>query len=281
MVNQNGGKTTVLLVVLIIISLGLAGGVFYLFQQEQAKSVKLQNELDETTTRCNFAEGEVKRLKTSLEQKDVELKDAQNKVDTLTGDLKQAQEVSKSAQDELGRVKSDLATQQSLRVKLEGELNLAQTALNKAQAQLKDLESKRNVLETKIGSLEQKTQKNESGDVELGTIVVEPEAKASASALANPTAPKPISAVANQKSSGLASEGKVLVVNKEYNFAVINLGAKDGVAIGDVFYIYHSNKYIGDITLEKVQDSMAAAGFSSPNIKNKIAEGDRVVKKKK
>jgi len=61
---------------------------------------------------------------------------------------------------------------------------------------------------------------------------------------------------------------------------VINLGSKDGVALDDVFYVYHSNKYIGDIKLEKIHDSMAAAGFVSANIKNKIAEGDRVVKKK-
>ena len=76
-------------------------------------------------------------------------------------------------------------------------------------------------------------------------------------------------------------EGKVLVVNKEYNFAVISLGSKDGVAVGNTFLVYHDNKSIGEIKVEKLHDSMAAAGFVSQDVKDKIGEGDRVVLKTK
>ncbi len=278
MVNRSSGKAPILLVVLIIISLGLAGGVFYLFQQEQAKGIKLQEDLDEIKARYTIAEEKVKESESALKQLDLQLQDSKNKVDTLVAELKQEQEAKKAAQDQLEQVRSDLITQKSLRVKLESELNLAQNALNKTQAQLKELEGKRDLLETKIGTLEQKTQKEDSG-VELGTIVVAPDAQTTALTLAKPVTQKSTVA-ATQKSSVSSSEGKVLVVNKEYNFAVINLGSKDGVAIGDIFYVYHSNKYIGDITLEKIHDSMAAAGFASANVKSKIAEGDRVAKKK-
>lgn len=278
MVNRSSGKATILLVVLIIISLGLAGGVFYLFQQEQAKGLKLQDELEETRARYTIAEEKVKESESTIKQLDLQLQDSKNKVDTLTGELKQEQEAKKAAQDQLEQVKSDLTTQKSLRVKLEGELNLAQSALKKAQAQLKESEGKKDLLETKIGTLEQKAQKEDS-DVELGTIVVAPDAQATALALTNPVTQK-ATVAGTQRPSVSASEGKVLVVNREYNFGVINLGSKDGVVIGDIFYVYHGNKYIGDIALEKIHDSMAAAGFTSANVKNKIAEGDRVVKKK-
>jgi hypothetical protein len=73
----------------------------------------------------------------------------------------------------------------------------------------------------------------------------------------------------------------VLVVNKDYNFAVINLGSKDGVALGNEFAVYRNNKFIGDMKVEKVHDAMSAAGFSSGDMKDKVSEGDKVVQKAK
>ena len=73
----------------------------------------------------------------------------------------------------------------------------------------------------------------------------------------------------------------MLVVNKDYNFAVINVGSKDGVRVGATFSVYHDAEYLGDVKIEKVHDSMAAAGFVTAALKNKIGEGDKVVQKKK
>jgi hypothetical protein len=83
------------------------------------------------------------------------------------------------------------------------------------------------------------------------------------------------------KSPILSPEGKVLVVNNDYNFIVINLGNKEGVEIGQLFSVYRGNKYIGDVKVEKVHDSMSAAGFVTPDIKDKVNEGDKVVRKNK
>ena len=278
MANRNSGKTTVLLIILIIMSLGLAGGVFYLFQQEQSSNIRLQDELEEIKARYTIAESKAKEAETTIKQLDLQLQEAKGKVDTLAEEIQQEQEAKKSAQEELEKVKADLTTQKSLRVKLEGELSAAKGALKKAQAQLTELEGKKDSLESKLDTMEQKTQEQGSG-VELGTIVVAPETQGSPVALASAvTQDSAVKAASGPSVS--ASEGKVLVINREYNFAVINLGSKDGVAVGDVFYVYHNSKYIGDITLEKIHDSMAAAGFASSAMKNKIAEGDRVVKKK-
>lgn len=274
MFNRNSGKTTVLLVILIILSLGLAGGVFYLFQQEQAMTIKLQDDLDEATAKYSIAEAKVKESENTIKKLDLQLQESKDKVDSLSEQIKQEQEAKKTAREELEKVKADLTTQKSLRVKLEGDLKLAQNSLKKAQAQLQELQGRKDLLESQAGALAGK----KDSDVELGTIVVGPETQTAVS-LSGPATRGPATSAAARPSVS-ASEGKVLVVNREYNFAVINLGSKDGVAIGDVFYVYHNNKYIGDITLEKIHDSMAAAGFASSKMKNKIAEGDRVVKKK-
>ena len=78
-----------------------------------------------------------------------------------------------------------------------------------------------------------------------------------------------------------ALEGQILVVNKEYNFAVVNLGVKNGVNVNNVFAVYSQGQYIGDIKVEKVHESMSAANFVTPGIKDKILEGDKVVFKNK
>jgi hypothetical protein len=88
-------------------------------------------------------------------------------------------------------------------------------------------------------------------------------------------------AAAAPASAPASGDGKVLVVNKDYNFAVLNMGSKDGVTIGNVFSIYHAGKYVGDVKVEKVHDSMAAAGFLAAGMRDKIAEGDKAVLKSK
>jgi hypothetical protein len=101
-------------------------------------------------------------------------------------------------------------------------------------------------------------------NVELGTIVVSPETAAVSGSTKAPTA---------------KLEGKVLVVNKDYNFIVINLGNKDGIAIGNIFSVLRNNKNIGEVKVEKVHESMAAAGFVTDGLKDKVAEGDLVEQK--
>jgi hypothetical protein len=153
-------------------------------------------------------------------------------------------------------------------------------------------------LETKISYLEAKTR-----DIELGKIVVstptegapamnkaelakakkEQAAKAKAekkqkALLAKKTQQQPKPKPQQQAPVVSQSEGKVLVVNKEYNFAVISLGSRDGVAVGKVFSVYHNGAYIGDMRVEKVHDAMSAAGFTTLD-KNKISEGDKVSSK--
>ena len=74
-------------------------------------------------------------------------------------------------------------------------------------------------------------------------------------------------------------EGKISVVNNEYNFVVINLGSKDGVKLNDEFSVLRSGKVIGNLKIEKVHELMSAAGFA-PELKDNIKENDVVQKVK-
>lgn len=264
---------TLILVVLILLSLFLAGGVFYLLQKEKAKSLSLQAELEDAKITQKITETKLTESRRMISQLEIKLREAQNQIDTLTQDLEQEKTARQQASNEIEQLKTELEQQKKSRSDTENKLILAQEDMKKIQAQLKTLDSKKTALEAKIKDLETQLQQAQTKNVELGTIVVAPETpmtdSATAEAVVMPSQEKPTA----------PAEGKILVVNKDYNFAVINLGNKDEVRVGDIFGVYHNNQYVGDIKIDKVHDSMSAAGFTSMDIKDKINEGDKVVQK--
>lgn len=268
--------SVIILIVLLVVSLCLAGVIFNSLQRERTKSLALQEELNNTKEIQKMLESKLEEAKRVVQGLESKLKDNIVQIDSLNKELRQERAQKEEALSGLQQLKGDLEQQKTLRSDLEKKFTQTQTDVKKMQSQLNALESKKTELETKIKELEGK-----SGGVELGTIVVNPEVLGTSpkKAPASPAAKKQTEKSAASVSAEL--EGKILVVNKDYNFAVINLGSKDGIGIGNEFSVYHDNKYIGDVKVEKLHDSMAAADFISPNMKDKIIEGDRVVRKSK
>ena len=254
----------IILAVLILISLSLAGGGFYLFQKERAKTLDLEQKLEELNAKQRAMEAKLKESERLISDMQVKLQEAKSQIDTLGNDLQQEKTARVEALSKIEQFRADLEQQKGLRSDLEKKLSVAEEDLRKAQSQLKLLASQRTALESKIKDLETK-----SKEIELGNIVVNPETIQLPAEKKEETAQAP------------RLEGKILVINKDYNFMVINLGTKDGISSGDVFSIYHNNKYVGDAKVEKVHDAMSAAGFLSEGIKDKVNEGDEVVQKVK
>jgi septal ring factor EnvC (AmiA/AmiB activator) len=276
MIGDTKGKT-VLFIILIIVALALAGGVFYLYQQEHARNVAINQQLDETSAKFKVAESNLSEAKDSIADLEQKLKSANSQIDALTENLQKEKVAREENLAQIEKMKIDFEQQIKMRQDLEGRLSQAQTAAKDAAAKLKDLESQKTDLENKVKDLEAKAQAPAGGEgVELGKIVVGPEGAAQSAAVAAPQ-----TAGTEQPAQGVkaALEGKILVVNKEYNFAVMNLGVKSGIKVGDIFSVLRGNEYIGDLKVEKVHDSMSAAGFVPPDVKDKINEGDRVVQK--
>ncbi|MFA5145524.1 MAG: hypothetical protein WC723_05925 [Candidatus Omnitrophota bacterium] len=262
--------TTPLIIVLIILALtflSLAGGGFYLFQKERVKTLDLEQKLEELNVKQKATEAKLKESERLLADFQTRLQATKAQLDMLSRELQQEKAGRLEALTKVEQLKEDLAQQKRLRSDLENKIIDAQSDLNKTQDQLKSLTSQKDELETKIKDLEAK-----SKEVELGNIVVSPESKAAQQPASDKKA-------LNAKSGGL--EGKTLVVNKDYNFMVINLGSKDGVSLDDMFSVYHNNKYVGDAKVERVHDSMSAAGFLFTDMKDKVNEGDKVVQKVK
>jgi vacuolar-type H+-ATPase subunit I/STV1 len=264
------------LVILLVISLLLALGGLYSLQKEREKNLTLLEEIEDIKTKQKITETKLEESKNTISGMEVKLQETQTQIDTLTRDLGQGKADREEALSQIEQLKTELNQQKELRSNLENKLTQAQEEVNKMQSRLTDLESKKAELESKVQDLQEQVQK-----VELGKIVVGSEGTP-----ANPastTEPEPAEAPQKVETgpSALNMEGKVLVVNRDYNFAVFNLGSRDNINVGDIFSVYQDNKYLGDIKVSKVHDSMSAADFVSLDIKDKVREGDKVVPKTK
>lgn len=257
----------VLLIVLIFLSLVLAGGIYYLFQKERSKNIDLKAELDDVNAKYSLTETKLNSSEKLISELNSKLQEASLRVERLNTDLKRELTSKQEAVTKLEQLRVDLEKQKELRLDLEKKLSKVQGELSNAQAQLSALETQKKFLETKVKDLE-----NQTSPVELGQIVVGP---------SDNTAQTTSGGFIEDEIMSTGPEAKVLVVNKDYNFAVLSLGSKDGIKLGDIFSIYHNKQYLGDVKVEKIHDSMSAAGFLSQNILAQISEGDRAIKKAK
>ncbi len=280
----NKGKAPIIiLIALIALSLILAVAVFYALQKEKGKNLALQAELADVKTAQKISESKLEESKKTISNLELKLKDSQARGDDLASELEQEKTARQEASTQAEQLRVELSQQKKTRTDLENKLTEAQAEVKKNLEKIAQLDSKKLNLEAQIKELGAQLEESKTKDVELGTIIVAPEANAPLAAKAPAAATQAVKAAPAAKApvnynqaESASFEGKVLVVNKDYNFVVINMGSKDGVRTGDVFSIYHANKYIGDVKVDKVHDSMAAAGFLTADLKDKVSEGDKV-----
>ncbi|MDD5116310.1 MAG: hypothetical protein PHW98_04520 [Candidatus Omnitrophica bacterium] len=278
--DRKGAMMKFVLIGLIIVFFVISAGLTYLFQNEHAKCLRLQAQVDELTAREKITEGKLEESKKKVSDLTLQLQEAKDRIVSITEDLDKEKAARQDSSRELDQIKADIEQQKSSRQDIENRLTQAQEEGRKLRQRLKELEQKKSELEERLKKLE-----SGASDVELGKVVVNNESAVQAEP-GDASGDEDMSEETNgpQEQKGnpapLANplEGKVTVVNKEYNFAVINLGEKDGVKVGNEFSVTRDGKVIGDIKVEKVHESMSAAGFAA-GLKDLIQENDLVVQK--
>ncbi|MDP2831379.1 MAG: hypothetical protein Q8O02_03940 [Candidatus Omnitrophota bacterium] len=284
---RKGAILLIVLIVLVTISLALTGGLFYLYQNEHTQNLKLQEQLVELDSRQRLSVrqlDESKKIATDLELK---LQETKKSMDSLAGELVAEKSAHAETSNKLEQFKEDFSKQKSLREDLEKRLNQVQDDSKQTKEQIKIMQQQKVALEEKIKDLE-----SGAAGVELGKVVINPEVlpPPNIAAPAQPKmadeknkAPEAKAAKVTKKEQPLSAkalEGNVMIVNKEFNFAVINLGSKDKVNVGDEFLVSRAGKPIGELKVEKVHEFMSAAGFNV-QLKDLIKENDKVTQKKK
>ena len=272
----------ILLVILLIVAAAAAFLGFIALQKEKEINATLTEENRELEVKKRSAEKQAADLKKQIEglnqeigQQKAKLQDYENKISEINNELTSEKEAKESALSEVASIREASESARKDKAALETQLRSAQEELNGIRDQLTSLEGIKQELEQKLGPKPKepevkvpaksapKPEEAHPGEVQLEKIVVAP----------NPQEEVPV------VSPAVPLEGKVLVVNREYDFIVINLGQKDGVNLGDAFEVLRKDKSLGQAKVEEVRDTMSVATPGTKDMIKQIKEDDRVVRR--
>ncbi len=206
----------------------------------KAENTTLQDQLAEVTSLKEQLEGELTEAKTNLQQTVEQLAEEQKAKDELAKAVE-------GRQEEVDRLSKDLEQVRAERTQLTQRIAQLTEQQKTLQAQLNQTETAKTELEDKVLELSQA-----QPTVELETVVVTDGGAAGASA------------------------GQVVVVNREYDFVVMNLGKNHGLALGQEFQVVRDNQILGRVKVEKIYDELSAAAILPQSKKESIREGDSV-----
>ncbi len=247
--------------------LGLAGVGMSVYLQQQEHQARLAAEQQAASTRAQNQQlqQEVSQAHEIAKQLEENVSRSNEQLRQLTDELTKQQDSNRmlsqsvdERQQELSRLSQEFEKVSAERNTLTAELAQLKDEQQRLRAQLGELETAKRDLETKV------TELSTHPTVELDKVVVTPESAApAASAPSMPSAP-----------GGM--QGQVVVVNREYDFIVMNLGRNQGLQIGQEFQISRGEEVLGRVKVEKVYDELSAAAILPDSKKDSIREGDQV-----
>ena len=266
---QQAGKLLVpLLGVLTVLAMGVAAAAVYLQLQERekrqtkekelrlalAKNDDLKSRIDEVQQQKTRVEGELTNVRTELTQLQTDLAKAVKAQETLTQSIDDREK-------EIARLTKDLESARGDAKQVTEKLTELKTRHDEDQRQLSDLGRAKSELESKVLEL------SAQPTVELDKVMV-------GNSVPTPTSGTvmPVSVSAADASTN----GQVVVINRDYDFIVMNLGKNHGLSIGQEFQVVRGTEILGKVKVEKVYDELSAATILPESKKDTIREGDTV-----
>jgi len=137
---------------------------------------------------------------------------------------------------------------------IESKFNGMQAMLTEKISQISELKEELDAIRSGEANLESVSRKKES--VELPPIVVHSQSERKA----------------KQPDESVKLTGKILAINKESNFAIIDLGMDSGINVGDAFQVYRQGEPIADIEVIQVRKSIAACDIKKETTPLKVGD---------
>ncbi|MBU0549757.1 MAG: hypothetical protein KJ838_05530, partial [Candidatus Omnitrophica bacterium] len=216
--SHKGKIGIIILVILLVSSFSAAVIGFYFFQTEKIKVISISEELDNLRVQKRVAEEQLSRARIEIDELSAKYRTVQESIEELSVELEIAGAERGELESEIGILQSELQRQEDLKEQLKARHI-------QAEEEIIDLKILIHELQANEAGVEGGLKKTEATkEVALGKIVVESKGQEDQSAAA---------AVENLQTEAAAIlEAKVLVINKDYDFAVINIGAHEGVIVG-------------------------------------------------
>jgi predicted RNase H-like nuclease (RuvC/YqgF family) len=255
---QSSKTGLIILIIFCVIFAALAGGLLFLQMQEKAKNSELSSQILQLQTAKNNLQKERDEIKNQIAG-------VQSELDSLKQEARQLEDEIGSEKSKRQAVEAKLKSKDSEITNLQSKINDYETNLSGLKNKYSGLEAENEELLNKLNqirlakkALEAKISSgnvissDDEEEVELGTVIV--------------------------KADEMISDGRVLVVNKEFNFIVIDLGEQNGVGVGTQFGVYRDGELLAKVEVEQVYKDMSSAKILAEDLNGEIQEDDEVKK---
>lgn len=266
-VHQAGKMLVPLLAVLAAIAMVGVGVVAVVLQQEREKLQAKERELQ-------FALAENEQFKKQLEDTQQAKAQVDAELGTVRTRLSASEEELAKAREEREALTRSVEDRQQEVDRLAKELEQTRSEAQNVSTKLTSLQSERDVMNQRLGELERAKNELESKVLELsGQPSVELD-KILVGSGAGAAAAQPSTGMAAP--SGAEAKGKIMIIDREYDFVIISLGKRDGVVMNQEFQVVRGDQTLGRIKVEQVHDELSAAAILPDSRKDDIREGDVV-----
>ena len=263
---QAGKMLVPLLGILALLSMGVSAFVIMQLIQEKERRIAKEQELHLAHAENDDLKARLEDIQQAKSRIDEELarvrKDLARSQEELAKAVEAQEALSRSVEDrerEIGRLTKDLTQTRTEEQQVATQLSELQTERDAMKQQLADLERAKGELESKLMEL------SERPTVELEKVLVtNPQQGATGGG----------TVVAVSAGSSSTHEGRVVVINREYDFIVMSLGKNHGVSVGQEFQIVRGNQVLGKVKVEKVYDEISAATLLPGSQKDTIRAGE-------
>lgn len=227
--------------------------------KEQIKQLEEQGRPSEE--RLSLLEKE----KWALEKK---LSDFEKVSDLLSNDLLQEKKKRSALEEDLAKTENQLRSIALERDKLGDQLDKVKQAL---EQRLAELEKTKQVLEGAVAGAKQVAGKAKPVAIQLSPIVVKAEQEAPAETFEVTKLSRP--EVLEKETFELT--GRVITVNSQHRFVVIDIGRDDGVEKGMSFAVYRKDEKVGKIEVIETRKNIAACDIKEMSARS-LKVGDSV-----
>jgi len=260
------------------------------------QKVGLEVEIERLKNEVNPKEQEISRLRTENMDKDLKLAQLQEEKNSIEQKLKNSEQVAQILSSDLLKEKDLSGGSKAMSEKIAMENN----ALNSKISEFEDIAKEYNSLLAEKEDIRARLAKLENDveykDKEINkykvalqeSAVKSQEVRAEAYRVPGevelPTIRAQKTAMLTTPSLERAGEteelkGKVVTINMEHNFVVIDLGKQDGIDVGNKFNVYREETLLGSVEIIQARDKIAAADIKDLKEGMNIEVNDTVVRR--
>lgn len=285
-VKQSPKASLTTIILLGAIFLVVIAALFLMMQAEMEKRVALERTVTELNNERVRLSKELEDAVISKKDLEVQLTEVEEKARVVADQLDEEKRMRESLfaqveqqKGESKRLSAELAQLKDEKTRIESSLAGMKSECDNLKTKLYGIQQAKEIVESKLKEMLAKK------DVELEKIVVTPDTDADSSA-SQPGAYELASSNESTETAALAAtstpapvsdmKGEVMVVNKKFDFVIVNLGENNGLKVGTDLNLYRGSQFLAMLKVEKVHESMSAARIPSEWKNADIMEGDIV-----